>query len=328
MHELALFAGAGGGILGGKLLGWRTVCAVEIDPYCREVLLRRQEDGSLGPFPVWDDVRTFDGKPWRGKVDVVSAGFPCQPFSTAGKRLGEDDDRNMWPQTARILSEVRPRFALLENVPGLISTPYWGTVIGDLARLGFDAEWCITSAEDCGAPHQRKRLWILLSDTLHRAGSSKQKCEHQRPEESARGSSNGLDTIKAVADSQVQPLGSGLCEGESGGCGRGRSSDRGSQKDVADANGSGCKERRGTESVQTKISGPKHCVQVSDAGCGDGKGQGCEVRGEEVAPWWSVEPGMGRLANGVAYRVDRLKALGNGQVPAVVKRALNELIQS
>ena len=84
VNELALFAGAGGGILGGKLLGWRTVCAVEWEPYPASVLCARQNDGFLPPFPIWDDVQTFDGKPWRGIVDVVSGGFPCQDISVAG----------------------------------------------------------------------------------------------------------------------------------------------------------------------------------------------------------------------------------------------------
>lgn len=120
LNELALFAGAGGGILGAKLLGWRTVCAVEKEPYCREVLLRRQRDGVLPLFPIWDDIRTFDGREWRGLVDVVTAGFPCQPFSSAGKRQGDADERNMWPHTIRVIDEIRPQICLLENVPNLL----------------------------------------------------------------------------------------------------------------------------------------------------------------------------------------------------------------
>jgi DNA (cytosine-5)-methyltransferase 1 len=90
MREMALFEGAGGGILGGTILGWRTACAVEIDPYARRVLLARQADGCLEPFPIWDDVTTFDGRPWRGRVDVVSGGFPCQDISAGGKGVGID----------------------------------------------------------------------------------------------------------------------------------------------------------------------------------------------------------------------------------------------
>ena len=97
MNELALFAGAGGGILGGALLGWRTVCAVEINPYCRELLVARQNDGTLAPFPIWDDIRTFSGKPWRGVVDVVSGGFPCQDISLAGRGAGITGERSgLW----------------------------------------------------------------------------------------------------------------------------------------------------------------------------------------------------------------------------------------
>ena len=111
MNELALFAGAGGGILGGHLLGWRTVCAVEFAAYPRRVLLARQRDGMLPRFPIWDDVRTFDGKPWRGKVDVVSGGFPCTDISAAGKGAGiEGEHSGLWGEMARIIGEVRPRF--------------------------------------------------------------------------------------------------------------------------------------------------------------------------------------------------------------------------
>lgn len=162
MNELALFAGGGGGILGGKLLGWRTVCSVEYEPHRISVLAQRQNDRILYPsFPQWDDIRTFDGKPWNGIVDVVSAGFPCQPFSVAGKGLAENDMRNGWPDTIRIIREVGPSFALLENVPGLLVHPYFGTILGDLAESGFDAEWDCFPASAIGAPHYRDRLWIL-----------------------------------------------------------------------------------------------------------------------------------------------------------------------
>ena len=106
LRELALFAGAGGGILGGHLLGWRTVAAVEIEDYPRAVLLQRQADGILPRFPVWDDVCTFNGKPWRGKVDVISGGFPCQDISAAGKGAGISGERSgLWSEFARIIGE-------------------------------------------------------------------------------------------------------------------------------------------------------------------------------------------------------------------------------
>lgn len=161
MNELALFAGAGGGILGGHLLGWRTVCAVEFASYPRRVLLARQRDGFLPHFPIWDDVRTFDGKPWRGRVDVISGGFPCTDISAAGKGAGIDGENSgLWREMARIIGEVRPRYVLVENSPMLTSRGL-GRVLGDLAEMGIDADWGVLGADDAGAPHRRDRIWIL-----------------------------------------------------------------------------------------------------------------------------------------------------------------------
>ena len=161
MNELALFAGAGGGILGGHLLGWRTVCAVEIEDYPRRVLLQRQADGFLPRFPIWDDVTTFDGKPWRGKVDVVSGGFPCQDISAAGKGKGLDGERSgMWEEMARIICEVQPRYAFIENSP-MLTIRGLDRVLCDLTKMGFDAKWGVLGAADVGAVHQRDRIWIV-----------------------------------------------------------------------------------------------------------------------------------------------------------------------
>jgi DNA (cytosine-5)-methyltransferase 1 len=163
MNELALFAGAGGGILGGKLLGWTTVCAVERDHYCARRLMQRQNEGHLPPFPIWDDVCTFDGKPWRGVVDVVSGGFPCQDISAAGKGAGLDGERSgLWMEMRRIICEVQPRFVFVENSPALVSRGL-GRVLGDLAALGFDAEWGVLGAHHAGAAHDRERIWIAAN---------------------------------------------------------------------------------------------------------------------------------------------------------------------
>lgn len=171
LNELALFAGAGGGILGGKLLGWRTVCAVEWDPYARDVLVARQNDGCLEAFPIWDDIQTFDGRPWRGRVGVVSGGFPCQDISAAGKGAGLEGERSgLWSEMSRIIGEVRPRFALVENSPVLTSRGL-GTVLGDLAEMGYDARWGVLGAIAAGAPHKRERIWILAESRSAGAGS-------------------------------------------------------------------------------------------------------------------------------------------------------------
>ncbi len=140
LRELHLFAGAGGGILGGILLGHTCVCAVEIEPYCRRVLLQRQRDGILPRFPIWDDVRTFDGKPWRGRVDIVCGGFPCQDISVAGNGAGITGERSgLWGEMVRVVREVGPRYVLVENSP-MLTLRGLGRVLGDLAEMGYNAQ--------------------------------------------------------------------------------------------------------------------------------------------------------------------------------------------
>jgi DNA (cytosine-5)-methyltransferase 1 len=161
LHELHLFAGSGGGILGGHLLGHTTVCAVEIEPYCRKALLQRQRDGALPRFPIWDDVSTFDGTPWRGRVDVVCGGFPCQDISIAGGGAGLSGNRSgLWSEMARIICEVRPKFVFVENSP-MLAVRGLDRVLGDLSELGYNARWGCVSAANAGLPHPRDRMWIL-----------------------------------------------------------------------------------------------------------------------------------------------------------------------
>ena len=175
MRELSLFTGAGGGVLGSILLGWETIGYVEWDKYCQRVIAARIADGCLPVAPIFGDVREFvlsgAAAEYRGIADVVSGGFPCQPFSTAGKRAGADDSRNMWPATIATIRAVQPRYAFLENVPGLLSSGYFGTILGDLAESGYDARWRILSAAELGAPHKRDRLWIVAADADSRHGS-------------------------------------------------------------------------------------------------------------------------------------------------------------
>ena len=230
LRELALFAGAGGGILGGKLLGWQTVCAVEQDGYAASVLVARQNDGCLKPFPIWDDVCTFDGRPWRGRVDVVSGGFPCQDISSAGKGAGISGQQSgLWKEMARIIGEVRPQFAFVENSPLLVSRGL-GVVLGDLAEMGYDARWGIIGAHHVGAPHRRNRIWILATNPY--------------------------------SDSQsALPINAKMASASS-----------------------------------LKRTG-----------------------------WWKVEPSVGRVADGVAHGMDRLRAIGNGQVPLVAANAFKLL---
>ncbi len=156
MNELALFAGAGGGLLASQLLGFRTVCAVELDWYCRCVLIQRQNDGHLRPaFPIWDDIRTFDGRAWRGHVDIVTGGFPCQAYSNAAAGNNTADD--LWPEMRRVVADVAPRYVFAENV----SRVAIDQAANDLEQMGYETRAISLSAADLGADHIRPRHWLL-----------------------------------------------------------------------------------------------------------------------------------------------------------------------
>lgn len=159
---LSLCAGIGGLDLGIELAlpGARTVCFVEREAACIELLAARMEEGRLAPAPVWSDLKTFDGTAWRGKVDLVAAGYPCQPFSVAGKGLAEKDERHLWPDVARIIEEVYPTVVVLENVQGHVRRGL-EQVLRDLEGMGFNAEWGVYAASSAGAPHRRNRVFIL-----------------------------------------------------------------------------------------------------------------------------------------------------------------------
>lgn len=227
MNELHLFAGCGGGILGGMLLGHTTVCAVEIEPYCQKVLLQRQRDGILPRFPIWDNITTFDGTPWRGKVDIVCGGFPCQDISRAGAGKGLDgDESGLWTEMARIIGEVRPRYIFVENSAMLIVRGL-DRILADISSMGYDIRWGIIGASFCGYDHQRNRLWIVADSNSNgleggdyletkrqwqakirsMAGLCETKIRDDIPAPNAFGIANGVpfrvDRLKAIGNAQV-----------------------------------------------------------------------------------------------------------------------------
>ncbi len=168
MNELHLFAGCGGGILGGLLLGHRPVCAVEIDGYNREILLQRQRDGLLPKFPIWDDVRTFNGKPWRGRADILSGGFPCQDISPAGKKAGITGKKSaLWKEYIRLVEEIQPKYIIAENSSRLTSDGL-DVVLQDLAKVGYDAKWFSLTAASVGSSHLRERCFVVAYSNKQR----------------------------------------------------------------------------------------------------------------------------------------------------------------
>lgn len=139
---------------------YRTVAFVEREAHAAATLVARMADAALGEAPVWDDLRTFDGRPWRGRVHLVTAGYPCQPFSLAGKRAGENDPRHLWPEVARIVDEIEPEWVFCENVEGHLSMGY-ADVAASLRGLGYTTKAGIFTAREAGASHRRRRLFIL-----------------------------------------------------------------------------------------------------------------------------------------------------------------------
>jgi DNA (cytosine-5)-methyltransferase 1 len=273
---LDICSGIGGFSLAFKHLigGWRTIGYVEIDPYCQEVLKQRIRDGMLDDAPIFSDLRTFDGHPYRGRVDCLTSGFPCQPFSVAGKQEGERDERNLWPYLFRVIREVRPKNIFLENVPALLTHQYFGRILGDLAESGYDTIWDCLPASSIGANHRRDRLWIMA----HRRG--------ERRQQDARGTHGHEEAHEGRTKEEANEL---------AGHGKGDST-----RDVADA----------------KYATKPPIYRETDNN---------ERRIIWRSSWWSTEPDVGRVAHGVPFRVDRLRALGNAVVPAVVAKAWKEL---
>lgn len=294
MNELALFAGIGGGVLAAKLLGWRTVCAVERDAYAAAVLAHRQDEGCgqtgiLEPFPIWSDVRTFDGRPWRGIVDVVSGGFPCQDISVAGSKAGIGGERSgLWVEMARIIREVRPAFAWVENSPNLVNCGL-DRVLADLAALGFDARWGVLGACDLGAWHDRERIWVKATNADRLRELQPQGC---KPNEWRRTSDC------ASQDADLDGVG---CIWRPGGFRSPR------WREFADSDSAhadaGCERLEGTQRSRASCATWDEAFVGRDAG------------------WWSTEPDLVRMVHGIPNAVDRIRGLGNAQVPIVAATA-------
>lgn len=309
MNELHLFAGAGGGILAGQLRGNQCVCAVEREPYAQAVLVARQNDRTFPPFPIWDDVRTFDGRPWHGIVDIVAGGFPCQDVSVAGSGDGLDGERSgLWTEMARIIREIRPKRVEVENSPVLTSRGL-GRVLGDLAEMGFDVEWGVLSAADCGAHHLRERIWILA---------------HANSEPSGQGRSGDADERTGGRDFNRGALGSNVSDAMRDRLGR-RSDEQERELGSQGASDAGADGSEGVvaDAMRKRIQGivagsanpevRQGSIQRSDRPRGYGFGR------------WPTEPGMGRVVDGMAHRAHRIRALGNGQVSRVACAAFTLL---
>lgn len=280
-RSLHLFAGAGGGILADLILGHVPVAAVEVEPYCQEVLRARQRDGWLPEFPIFGDIREFDGHPWRGRVDIVAGGFPCQDISVAGAGAGLSGERSgLWSEFARVIGEIRPRYAFIENSPALTRRGL-DRVLADLAALGMDARWCVLGADDVGAPHIRKRIWILADAD---AGGCDRRARASGPAGRIQSADGGC-----VADANRAGL----------------------------ANRQGVARNDGPQFTPA-IGGGRRQPESGMGRAANGLARWLD-RPNPWGDGW--EDGAPRLARGVPRRTHRLRAIGNGQVPQAAAAA-------
>jgi len=217
MTHASLFSGIGGFDLAAQWMGWDNVFHVERDPFCRKVLTHH--------FPQsqsFDDVKTFDATPFRGRVSIISGGFPCQPFSAAGKRAGTSDDRYLWPEMFRIIREARPTYVVAENVRGLLSWNHGlvlDTVCADLEGEGYEVLPVVLGAANVNAPHRRDRIWIVATNArgMGRERRRSEKAEGRQSERAGlqpdvEGQSSGADATNANGAGERQDY----RQGESG----------------------------------------------------------------------------------------------------------------
>ena len=276
----------------------RVIAYVEIEAFVIANLVSKMETGQLPPAPIYTNLKTFPAHLFRDRVDLITGGYPCQPFSAAGQRKGTDDPRHLWPFIKRHIQTIRPVQCFFENVEGHISLGL-STVISDLEEDGYRATWGIFSAREVGAPHQRKRVYILANSNsigLEEHGH----CEPSNVVKASENVANSDSDRKWTGDrsQQSQRYTAGQCSSDSGAVGI--------EGVVANSN-SASGQGRG---IPCRVH-EKHP---------DTNGSSDEFR-EEIAQLWLPEPRLGRVVDGCPNRVDRLRMLGNGVVPQTAAKA-------
>lgn len=296
LRTLHLFAGAGGGLLADLILGHTPIGAVEHDPYCCTILRERAADGWFPDLYVHEeDVRLFDPSEYAGRVDCIAAGFPCQDISVAGTGAGITGERSgLWLEVARCADILRPRYLFLENSPAITSRGL-GIVLGDLARMGYDARWCVLGAAAVGAPHLRARWWCIAertdTDVSRQQPSGRAICKPKQRDDTGWVCSNESNTDREYDDDRRYGT-SEICR------------QRSEQAEIQEGKQMAHTKRNGLQGGKHEIRGQGPSAlqrRFTDAGI--------------KSSWWATEPNVGRVAHGVAARTHRIKALGNGQVP-------------
>jgi DNA (cytosine-5)-methyltransferase 1 len=318
MTHLDLFSGIGGFALACRMVGGiETVGFCERDNYCQRVLAKHWPD-----VPICNDIHEMKGNKY-GPIDLITGGFPCQPYSVAGERRGNEDDRALWPQMLRVISEARPAWVLGENVPGIITLALDG-VLADLEGEGYACETLCIPACGVDAKHRRERIWIV-------AHTNRGRCEQRQPEtESFRGTGGSSEQVILADSDSVRVEGARAEQQAARACGSGEALadtsggqiDQREFRDVAEASGCGqggnAAANAGGQDVANAFGKRGCCGNTEGEHAGNAwessGGAGHDSRG--VAQWLA-EPNVGRVAHGIPSRVDRLRGLGNAIVPQV-----------
>ena len=332
MNHLDLFSGIGGFSLGLERVGFNTIAFCERDRYC-QLLLQKHWKG----VKIYDDITKLEGKNIKEPVDILTGGFPCQPYSVAGKQKGTRDDRYLWPEMFRVIKEVKPTFVIAENVRGLINIQdgmVFETVCSNLESEGFEIQTFIIPAAGVGAPHKRERVWIVGYSEYN--GSSPAKIERGHDKINARSKKRQNQTIESertsgsrnheiMEDSRRTLRQRSSVKGENADevgeevTNQHQRSSSSSESNVADSKSSS-RDERGfknsedksfEERIQLKIGGENRTIRWSER--------------------WNFEPDVGRVAHGIPGRSHRLKGLGNAIVPQIAEeigRAIQKVLTS
>ena len=296
MKVLDLFSGIGGFSLGLEAAGMETVAFCEQNKFCQKILAQHWPT-----LPIHSDITELNGYEYRGTVDLVCGGFPCQPFSVSGKQLGTEDDRALWPEMLRVIREVAPRWVIGENVSGIIPMEL-DNVLSDLEGEGYTCWTFVLPACSVDAHHRRDRVWVVANSSSDGRGniqSSFGRSDNKGERTQDTGQTSG--SSQNVADSNNERRKSGIYEE------RPRSEERQlarSSQDVADT--ASQRQQRSRESINSIGSEE------------EGKGEAAGAFHGSQRCFWEPEPNVGRVANGVPNRSHRLKALGNAVVPPLV----------
>lgn len=306
----SLFSGIGGLDLGLERAGMKVVYQVEKDPYCQKVLKKHWPE-----VPCYGDIKEIDFTTLP-PVDLICGGFPCQPVSCAGKRQGDKDERWLWPEFYRAVCEAGPRWVLVENVPGLLSISdgrLFGGILGDLARIGYDAEWDLLPAAAFGAPHLRYRCFLVAYSigSVGRGRAAFRGTDYQRGRTIKAGRESLQSENGETRPDNTKPGSANVADAPGPRCGSGQP---GESREIRHETRGPQSERRNNDG-HTPGQRLSHRVFSQVARCQEGN----TVMQPERSDWWATEPDVGRVAHGVPNRVDRLKSLGNAVVPQVVE---------